>query len=373
MNNIFGIITTGNQKPLLGELAMKRSISALPIAGKYRAIDFVLSNMVNSGIDKVGVVTQYSFRSLTDHLGAGKEWDLDRRNEGLYLFPPYLSMEHKGWYQGTADGMYQNMSFLKRSHEEYVLITTGNCIYSTTYNDLLEKHIESGADITMMYYDMAGVEAEELKEFGLLRLNEEGRVIDLQEKPLSPKGSLVSMAVYVLKRELLIELLEEASAHGHYDFVKDILIRKLNDLKIYGYEYKGYWRVVNTINWYYKVNMDFLRPEVRQDLFGQGKTVFTKVKDETPAKYNSEAEVKNSVIADGCIIEGYVENSILFRGVRVGKNSRIVNSIIMQGSTIENDVNLEHVIFDKEIVITAHHSLKGELNAPVIVAKKSRI
>ncbi|RRD95884.1 glucose-1-phosphate adenylyltransferase subunit GlgD [Clostridiales bacterium COT073_COT-073] len=373
MNNIFGIITTGNQKPLLGELAMKRSVSAMPVAGKYRAIDFVLSNMVNSGIDKVGVVTQYSYRSLTDHLGAGKEWDLDRRNEGLFLFPPYLSMEHKGWYKGTADGMYQNISFLKRSHEEYVLIATGNCIYSTTYNGLLEKHIETGADITMMYYDMAGTPLEELREFGQIKVDETGRVVDLMEKPLSPKDTVVSMGVYVLKRELLIELLEESSSHGYYDFVRDILIRKVHELKIYGYEFKGYWRTVNSISWYYKINMDFLNKDVREDLFGGGKKVFTKVKDETPAKYNPEAEVKNSIIADGCIIEGYVENSILFRGVRVGKNSRVVNSIIMQGSVIENDVSLEHVIFDKEITITANHSLKGEVTAPMIVGKNRKI
>ncbi|MDO4766422.1 MAG: glucose-1-phosphate adenylyltransferase subunit GlgD [Eubacteriales bacterium] len=373
MNNLFGIITTGNQKPLLGELAMKRSVSALPIAGKYRAIDFVLSNMVNTGIDKVGIVTQYSYRSLTDHLGAGKEWDLDRRNEGLFLFPPYLSLDHKGWYQGTADGMYQNISFLKRSNEEYVLIATGNSIYSTTYNDLLEKHIETGADITMMYYDMEGTPSEELKEFGLMKFDETGRVTDLREKPLSPKGTLVSMGVYILRRELLIDLLEEASSHGHYDFVRDVLIRKIEVLNIRGYQYKGYWRVVSNINWYYKTNMDFLKPEVRREVFGRGKKVFTKVKDETPAKYNQEAEVKNSMIADGCIIEGYVENSILFRGVRVGKNSRVVNSIIMQGSVIENDVSLEHVIFDKEITISSHHSLKGEANAPMIVGKKTKI
>lgn len=373
MNNIFGIITTGNQKPLLGELAMKRSVSAMPVAGKYRAIDFVLSNMVNSGIDKVGVVTQYSYRSLTDHLGSGKEWDLDRRNEGLFLFPPYLSMDHKGWYKGTADGMYQNISFLKRSHEDYVLIATGNCIYSMTYNDLLERHIESGADITLMYHDMAGIAPEELSEFGQLKVDENRRVVDLMEKPLSPKSSLVSMGVYVLKRELLIDLLEESSSHGYYDFVRDILIRKIKELNIYGYEYKGYWRTVYSTNWYYNINMDFLKREVRQDLFGKGNKIFTKVKDETPAKYNPEAEVKNSIVADGCIIEGYVENSILFRGVRVGKNSRVVNSIIMQGSVIEHDVSLEHVIFDKEITISAYHSLKGEASAPMIVGKNRKI
>ncbi len=369
MISALGMIVTGGRKESMKELVAKRSVSAIPVGGKYRAIDFVLSNMVNSGIDKVGVVTQYSFRSLMDHLGSGKEWDLDRRNNGLFLFPPYLAGENSGWYRGSADGMYNNMTFLKRSLEEYVIITTGNCIYKMDYKELLESHVESDADITIMYRDMSDLGEEELVNFGIIDLNGDERVVDFQEKPLHPKGSFASIGVYVLKRELLIDLLVESHSQGRYDFVKDIIIRKLDKLNIKGYKFEGYWRTMSSINMFYKCNMEMIEPDVTRELFEEKGRVFTKVKDETPAKYNEEASVKHSVIADGCIIEGEVYNSVLSRGVKVGKGSVIKNSIIMQDSVIGNGVTLDYVILDKEVNVKDNKMLKGELSHPVIVGK----
>lgn len=370
MQSTVGIILTGGRNERMKDLAARRSVAATAFGGRYRAIDFVLSNMVNSGIDKVGIVTQYSYRSLMDHLGSGKEWDLDRRNNGgLYFFPPYLEGAGTGWYRGSAEGMYNNLSFLNRSKEEYVLISNGNCVYKMIYDDLLEQHLASEADITLVYRDMADVDPNELKTYGIVQVDENNSIIDMMEKPRHPKGRLASLGIYIIKKDLLIQLLEDCASQGYYDFVKDIVIKNLDKLKIYGYEFKGYWRSMSSIPLVYNTNMDLLNPKVRHELFNENGTVFTKVKDEAPAKYNEEAEVSNSIIADGCIIEGKVENSVVFRGVKVAKGAVIRDSIIMQNSVIEEDAVIENIIADKEVLITKGKSLKGEKSYPTVVSK----
>jgi len=371
MTNTMGIILSGWKKPALKDLSYKRSVSAIPFGGKYRAIDFVLSNMVNSGITNVGVLTQYSFRSLMDHLGSGKEWDLDRRYDGLFIFPPSLSDDESGWYRGSADAMYHNLSFLKRSNEEYVIISQGNSIFKMQMGDMLEYHQAVNADITLAYRKMYDYSREDLSSLGIVKLDENNRIIDLQEKPLNPQSDLASIGVYMIRRSLLISLLEECIAHGDYDFVKDIMIKKLDILSIYGYEFKGYWRNISSVRNYYRCSMDMLNPAVREELFVKNGKIYTKVKDEAPAKYNEEAEVRNSIVADGCFIEGVVENSILFRGVTVAKGAVIRNSIIMQGAVIEQDASLNYAILDKNVVLTKGKCLKGEYDYPVVVSKNS--
>jgi glucose-1-phosphate adenylyltransferase len=369
MNNVMGIILTGGKDVRLKELTENRSSAAIPIWGKYRAIDFALSNMVNSGITKVGVITQYRYRSLMDHLGSGKEWDLDRKTDGLYILPPALSQDDSGWYKGNADAMYNNLTFLRRSKYEYVIIAQGNCIYKMSFDEMLEHHKLVEADITIAYREMNDFLPEELVHLGIMKLNSEGRVEDFQEKPRHPSSNIGSMGIYILKRQLLMSLLEECGAHGDYDFVKDILIKKLRTLKIYGYGFNGYWRNLSTIQMYYRCNMELLDHKIRQELFMKNGKIYTKVKDETPAKYNDEAYVSNSVIADGCIIEGTVQNSVLFRGVVVKRGSVIRNSIVMQGSVVEEEVVLEYAILDKNVVITKGKFLKGDPNWPVTVKK----
>ncbi len=369
MNRALGIIVTGGNNDKLKELSNKRSVSAIPYGGRYRAIDFVLSNMINSGINKVGIVTQYSYRSLMDHLGSGKEWDLDRRTDGLFLFPPYLSGEGSGWYKGSADGMYHNLSFLKRSKEEYVIISTGNCIYKTNFDHLFESHEATGADISICCRDMSDLDPEELKHFGIVQLDDNKRIIEMQEKPLNPNGTIASMGIYCIRRTLLMELLEESASKGLYDFVRDILIRNLEKLNINACIFDGYWRSLSSIPMFYRTNMELLNPEVRKELFIDNGRVFTKVKDETPAKYNDEAEVKNSIVADGCIIEGTVINSVLFRGVTVAKGAVIKDSIVMQETKVYENAKLTNVILDKEVIINSGRELKGEENYPFVVGK----
>lgn len=369
MNNAMGIILTGGKNVRLKELTENRSSAAIPVWGKYRAIDFALSNMVNSGITKIGVLTQYRYRSLMDHLGSGKEWDLDRKKDGLFILPPALTQYDNSWYRGSADAMYSNLTFLRRSNYEYVIIAQGNCVYKMNFDELYDFHIQKNADITIAYREMNDFLAEDLVHLGIMKMDDDGRVVDFQEKPRHPSGRLGSMGIYILRRELLISLLEECAAHGDHDFVKDIIIKKLGILKVYGYRFNGYWRNLSTLQMYYRCNMELLDQKVFNEIFLTEGKIYTKVKDETPAKYNDEAEVTNSVVADGCIIEGKVENSILFRGVTVKKGAVIRNSIVMQGSVIEEDVNLEHVILDKNVIITRGKFLKGEPNWPVIVNK----
>ena len=373
MTNTMGLILSGWKKPALKDLSYKRSVSAIPFGGKYRAIDFILSNMVNSGIKNVGVLTQYSFRSLMDHLGSGKEWDLDRRYDGLFIFPPTVSDEESGWYKGSADAMYHNLSFLKRSNEEYVVIAQGNGIFKMQMADMLQYHIDKNADITLAYRKMYDYATEELSGLGIIRIDEDSRITDLQEKPLNPQSDLASIGVYMLRRTLLISLIEECIAHGNYDFVKDIMIRKLDRLNIYGYEFRGYWRSISSVRNYYRCSMEVLDPEIREELFIRNGKIYTKVKDEAPAKYNEEAEVTNSIVADGCFIEGTVENSVLFRGVTVAKGAVVRNSIIMQGSVIEPDAVVEYAILDKNVVLTRGKYLKGDTDYPVVVSKNSRV
>lgn len=368
MKNVMGIILSGGRSTKLKELSTMRSTPAVPVGGKYRAIDFILSNLVNSGVTNVGVITQYNFRSLMDHLGSGKEWDLDRKNDGLFVFPPFLSDENSGWYRGSADSMYNNLTFLKRSNEEYVIISQGNCIYTTTFDDMLKVHKENDADITIAYREMNDVPIEELSNMGILQVDSNQRVIDFQEKPMHPNTLYASLGTYMIRRELLISLLEESVAHGYYDFVLDIIIKMLPKLRVYGYKFNGYWRSISSVQMFYKCNMELLDPEISKELLNSAK-IYTKVKDEAPTKFNEEAEVKNSIIADGCIIEGAVENSVLFRGVTVKKGAVVKDSIIMQGSIIEENSSLSYAILDKSVILSKGRCLKGEENWPIIIGK----
>ncbi len=373
MKSTMGIILTGGMNNKLKELSLERSIAAVPFGGKYRAIDFVLSNMVNSGIINVGVITQYNIRSLMDHLGSGKEWDLDRKNEGLFIFPPYLSEFGTGWYKGTADAMYNNITFLERSDEEYVLIGQGYAIYNMDYTPMLEQHIETGADITVCCRDMSDFSIEDQKRMDIVEFDENKRIYNFMEKPLKPKSSIASMGVYIVKRTFLIDLLQDSVSKGYSEFVTDIILRQLDTLKIYAYMFNGYWRPFSTIQLYYRTNMELLNPKVRQELLMDRRKIFTKVKDEPPAKYNSEAKVRNSIIADGCIIEGEVENSVLFRGVRVMKGAKIKDCLIMQGSEVGPDVDMQYCILDKAVKISAGKVLKGDSEWPLIVGKKVKV
>lgn len=370
IRDAFGLVYAGEQNINLRELVYLRTVGALPVGGRYRAIDFVLSNMVNSGIRNIGIIAQRAYHSLMDHLGSGKEWDLSRKNDGLFILPPFSSSENMGTYRGVVDAIKGVMGYVRRSKQQYCIFSGSFTIYNRTYDDVLHYHIDSGADITVLYNEeeedfFRGERFNDVR----LHLNDEGRLIDLEiNSPLSD-SKLVGMDTYIIRKELLEYLVEDCASRGKYNFVSDLLMGNVNRLKIMGYKHEGYVGRLHSVASYYKINMDFLDVDVQRDLFYSENQIYTKIKDEVPAKYSKTSNVKNSLIANGCIIEGEVENSLLFRSVYVGKGAKIKNSIIMQDSEVYNNANLEYVILDKSVNIRQGRRLVGDQVFPVIIRK----
>ena len=251
-----GIVLAGGNSKKMRELSNKRAIAAMPVAGSFRSVDFALSNMSNSHIQSVAVLTQYNSRSLNEHLSSSKWWDFGRKQGGMYVFTPTITAEHSDWYRGTADALYQNLDFLKKSHEPYVVIAGGDCIYKLDYHKVLEYHIEKKADITVVCKDMEP--EEDVTRFGLVKTNAEGRITDFEEKPMLATSNTISCGIYVIRRRQLIELLERCASEDRYDFVTDILVRYKNLKRIYAYKLDSYWSNIASVDSYYNTNMDFL-------------------------------------------------------------------------------------------------------------------
>ena len=364
-----GIVLAGGNSKRMRELSRKRAIAAMPIAGSFRSVDFALSNMSNSHIQSVAVLTQYNSRSLNEHLSSSKWWDFGRKQGGMYVFTPTITAEHSDWYRGTADALYQNLSFLKNSHEPYVVIAAGDGIYKLDYNKVLEYHIEKKADITVVCRDMeAGTNVE---RFGTIRMNEESRIEEFEEKPLQAKTNTISCGIYVVRRRLLIEMIEKCAEEDRYDFVRDILIRYKDLKRIYGYKIKEYWRNIASVDDYYSTNMDFLKADVRNYFFKQHPDIYSKVEDLPPAKYNGEAVVNNSLVASGCIINGTVENSVLFKKVYIGNNCVIRNSIILNDVHIGDNCVIENCIVESRDTIRANTVHQGSPDDIKVIVEKN--
>ncbi|MBQ3932437.1 MAG: glucose-1-phosphate adenylyltransferase subunit GlgD [Lachnospiraceae bacterium] len=364
-----GIILAGGNNNKMKELSHKRAIAAMPIAGSYRSIDFSLSNMSNSHIQKVAVLTQYNALSLNEHLSSSKWWDFGRKQGGLFVFTPSITAENGFWYQGTADAIYQNIAFLKNSHEPYVVIASGDCVYKMDYNKVLEYHIEKKADITVVCKEFP--EGTDVTRFGCIKMNEDSRIVDFEEKPLVSSSNTVSAGIYVIRRRLLIDLIEKCEAEDRYDLVNDIVIRYKNVKRIYGYKINTYWSNVNTVESYFKTNMDFLKPAVRDYFFKQYPDIYSKVGDLPPAKYNPGADVKNSLVSSGCIINGKVEGSILFKNAYVGNNCTIKNSIILNNVYIGDNTYIENCIVESRDTIMANSNYVGKDGEIRIVVEKN--
>ncbi|HIT05363.1 MAG TPA: glucose-1-phosphate adenylyltransferase subunit GlgD [Candidatus Scybalocola faecipullorum] len=367
-----GMILAGGNNNRMQELSKRRAAAAMPMAGSYRAIDFALSNMTHSHIKKVAVLTQFNSKSLNQHINSSKWWDFGRKQGGLYVLTPSLTSESSYWYRGTADAIWQNIDFLKNSHEPYVVIASGDGVYKLDYSKVLEYHIEKKADITVVYTEMTP-EQDDLTRFGILKMDDDGRIIDFEEKPLVAKANCVSTGVYVIRRRHLIDIIEKCNEEGRYDFVQDVLVRYKEQRKIYGYKMDSYWRNIATVDSYYKTNMDFLKPEVRNHFFKEYPSVLTKVADLPPAKYNPGSYIKNSLISSGCILNGRVENSILFKKVYVGNNCVIKNSIILNDVYIGDNTVIENCIVESRDTIRANTSYIGdEGNIKIVVEANER-
>lgn len=365
-----GIVLAGGNNHGLEDLTQKRAAGAMPIAGSYRAIDFALSSMANSKVQKVGVFTQYNAGSLNKHLSSSKWWDFGRKQGGLFVFTPTITADNGFWYRGTADAIYQNLEFLKNSHEPYVIIASSDCVYKLDYNKVLKYHIEKKADITIVCKDMPkGVKVE---RYGTLKMNEECRVEEFEEKPLVAKSNTISCGIYIIRRHQLIDMIEKAVREERFDLVRDILIRYKDMKRVYGYKLKDYWSNIGTVEDYYKTNMDFLKPEVRDFFFKQYPEVYSKVADLPPAKFNVGAKVKNSLVSSGCIINGSIENSVIFREAYIGNNCVIKNSIILNDVYIGDNTQIENCIVESRGTMRANSQYIGENGIRVVVEKNDR-
>ena len=373
MENAFGLIYTGDASMELRELTFSRSVAAVPFGGRYRAIDFMLSNLVNTGIFNVGIITQRNYHSLMDHLESGKEWDLHRKRDGLFILPPFMTHDNTGVYKGTVDAIRSCMGYLRRASQRYVVLMGSHTIYNTTFNDMIKRHIESGADITMMYSEEKNYNMAEQYDDLRLALDPDGRVTDLAFNPREPATNLCSCDAFVMEKTLLEYLVEDAYAHSHFDFTNDVLVSNVKNLKIYGYRYEGYVARLNSINAYYRHNMDLLNKAVSTHLFSHEHPIYTKIRDEFPASYVDDGKAVNCIVADGCVIEGRVENCILFRGVKIHKGAVVKNSIIMQDAVIGENARLNCVILDKEVVVGSEITLAGHPTYPVVLRKGTKI
>jgi len=373
MKDVMGIIYTSKNELSLRELTAPRSVAALPVASRYRLVDFLLSSLVNSGVRKVGVLMQGNYQSLMDHLGNGKAWDLHTRNNGLYLLPPAAGVAGNT-YTGVMDALRANLDFLRRSKQELVILMGGRMIINARFDDVFEKHMESGADITVLYtkYDPTSLDysstSGDPRVFA--KVEEDGSISDLEVNPNVASYPDVLMDVVIVRRTLLMHLADQAFAHGQHVFNRDVLQEyvKSGSMRIMGYEYKGYYRLIETIKGFYRMNMDLLDPGIRKEIFSVN-PVYTKTRDDAPAKYLEGANVKGSLIADGCVIEGTVENCVLFRGVHVGKGASLKDCIIMQDSDIGAGCALENVILDKDVTIRNGARLISEKLYPIVIGK----
>lgn len=365
-----GIILAGGNNHRMKELSQKRAIGAMPIAGSYRSIDFALSSMSNSRIQKVAVFTQYNSRSLNEHLSSSKWWDFGRKQGGLYVLTPAVTADNSNWYRGTADAIYQNLHFLKNSHEPYVVIASGDCVYKMDFNKLLEYHIEKKADITVVCRDMEpNVNVE---RFGTVKMDEECRIEEFEEKPIVAKTNTISCGIYVIRRRQLIEMIERCAEEDRYDFVRDILIRYKDMKRIFGYKMNDYWRNIASVEDYFNTNMDFLKPEVRDYFFKQYPDVYSKVDDLPPAKYNVGSQVKNSLISSGCIVNGVVEDSVVFKKSYIGNNCYIKNSIILNDVYIGDNTHIENCIVESRDTIRANSYHVGENGLKIVIERDER-
>ncbi|MBE5910848.1 glucose-1-phosphate adenylyltransferase subunit GlgD [Pseudobutyrivibrio sp.] len=365
-----GIILAGGNSSRMQNLTDKRAIAAMPVGGSYRCIDFVLSNMTNSHIQTVAVLSQYNARSLNEHLNSSKWWNFGRKQGGLFLFTPTVTTNNSWWYRGTADAIWQNIDFLKKRHEPYVIIASGDCVYKLDFNKVLDYHIDKQADITVVCAKLP--EGDDINRYGVVDMDRSGRIVEFEEKPMVANSDIVSAGVYVIRRRALIDLLEECNREGRYNFVTDILIRYKSMKKIYGYMMEGYWANIADVDSYFKANMDFLRKDVRDMFFHTEPGVFSKTHDLPPAKFNTGSQVRNSLVAGGCIINSTVENSVLFKKAFVGNNSVVKNCVILNGAYIGDNVHVENCIVESHETLLSGSTYIGENGIRIVIGNKNR-
>lgn len=367
MGNVLGLVFANMHDTTLGDMTKNRTMGSVMFGGRYRLIDFPLSNMVNSGISEVGVITKSNYQSLLDHLGSAREWDLARKKGGLYILPPFGNVEST-LYRGRIEALYGAMSFIKHSRAKYVILSDCDVVTNIDYKPIVAAHIESGADITAVAH--TGVySSDDIKTSTVFNVDADKNVTSVLINPDISGTCTTSLNVFVMSMDFLIETVNDAMARGNVSFERNILQEKCRELKIKIYEYDNYFSKLNSPESYFKSNMALLEPENARKLFVPKRSIYTKVSDNAPVKYDLDSKVSNSLVADGCIIEGEVENSVLFRGVKVGKGAKVKNCILMQGTVVGDNAELNYLITDKNVSICENHILTSSPQYPMYVGK----
>lgn len=371
MGNVLGLVFANMHDTTLGDMTKNRTMGSVMFGGRYRLIDFPLSNMVNSGISEVGVITKSNYQSLLDHLGSAREWDLARKKGGLYILPPFGNVEST-LYRGRIEALYGAMSFIKHSRAKYVILSDCDVVTNIDYKPIVAAHIESGADITAVAH--TGVySSDDIKTSTVFNVDADKNVTSVLINPDISGTCTTSLNVFVMSMDFLIETVNDAMARGNVSFERNILQEKCRELKIKIYEYDNYFSKLNSPESYFKSNMALLEPENARKLFVPKRSIYTKVSDNAPVKYDLDSKVSNSLIADGCIIQGEVENSVLFRGVKVGKGAKVKNCILMQGTVVGDNAELNYLITDKNVSICENHILTSSPQYPMYVGKGASV
>ncbi len=369
MTNLHGIIFAYHSNNSLGELAKPRNTCSLPYGGRYRLIDFMLSNMVNAGISDIGLIVHENYQSLLDHVGSGKDWDLSRKRGGLRILPPFSTEEsaHRV-YSGTLDALTGVSSYLSGIKQEHVVLAWGDMAINIPLEEVYRQHMERGSDVTMVCSD---------RHYGIpsatqyLTTTSDGRVLDVLTYPSTAPEAAEFLSICILSKSLLLELIEDCTTHDVHTFTRGALLPRLGELAIHTYTHTGYVARFDSVRDYYDRSMDLLNPDVRRQLFLPDAPIRTKDRSDPSTYYSPDSKVTNSLIADGCVIEGEVENSIIFRGVVVEKGARIRNCVLMQGTTVHAGADLACAIADKNVKIGAGHRLIGNAAFPIAIGKNS--
>lgn len=371
-----GIIFPNSYDSFVPELVTKRLMSSIPFASRYRIVDFLLSSMVNCGIDNISLVVRKNYHSLMDHLGSGREWDLTRKKGGLNIVPPFADRDVK-IYDGRVGALASILRFLKGQKEKYVVMCDANIIVNFDFKALIDAHVKSEADITVAYTkevlsaDLLGVDVS-VKDMYYTAQMDGTRIKEIRLNSKEPGEQNLFMNIYVIDRELLIQQISEAYVNGYTYYERDILIPNLEKLNIQGYLYDGYVARITSVKSYFDENMKML-DEANLDALFSGNPIYTKIRDDNPTRYINGAKVKNTMAADGCIIEGEVENSVLFRGVKVAKGAKVKNCVLMQDTVVEAGARLEYIISDKNVTVGVGQEVKGTDTLPVYIEKHKTV
>ena len=374
---VAGLILSNIHNSAIPELTGIRTMASIPFGCRYRLVDFPLSNMVNSGITKIGIVTHNNYQSLMDHIGTGKDWDLARRSGGIKILPPFITTYEDSnggrLYNTRLEALMGVTGFISRCKEDVIVISDCDGICNIDLQEVIDRHVETNAELTIVTRNVQG-NLDIAPRSKVIVSDDDGRVVDVYSYLGNEQVSEISTNILVINRNFLLNVISDAGSHGYSNFYQDIVAKNLQRARIFSYRYEGIFIQITSLESYFRNSMSLLNTDVRKGLFNQeNRPIFTKLRNSAPTRYVDDAKVVNSYVADGCVIEGQVENSILFRGVTVGKGTVVKNSILMQDTVTGNNVSLNCVITDKNVVIREGRTLSGHESMPFFISKGAMV